>query len=130
MANEEKKDFNDMLRQERDMPRIQTITDGASIRKYGGSRMLLAPPLDYDRLMRTVPFGRLTTVGELRACLARRYGADFTDPLTAGLFVSMAAWASTSGWWSTLVREILDTPAKSRLSNPTTEISSGTFLPL
>lgn len=43
MANEEKKDFNAMLRQERDMPRIQTITDGASLRKYGGSRMLLAP---------------------------------------------------------------------------------------
>ena len=108
MANEEKKDFNDMLRQERDMPRIQTITDGASIRKYGGSRMLLAPPLDYDRLMRAVPFGRLTTVGELRAYLARMGGADFTEPITAGAFVSIAAWASEqrgadkTPWWRTL----------------------------
>ena len=56
--------------------------------------MLLAPPLAYDALMRRVPAGKLTTTGELRACLARENGADFTDPMTAGIFVSIAAWAS------------------------------------
>ena len=45
MANEEKKDFNAMLRRDNGMPRIQTVTDEAAIRTYGGSRMLLAPPL-------------------------------------------------------------------------------------
>ena len=71
MANEEKKDFNAMLRRNNGMPRIQTVTDEATIRTYGGSRMLLAPPLAYDALMRRVPAGKLTTVGELRAHLAR-----------------------------------------------------------
>ena len=33
-------------------------------------------------------------MGELRAHLARESGADFTDPMTAGIFVSIAAWAS------------------------------------
>ena len=94
MANEEKKDFNAMLRRDNGMPRIQTVTDEAAIRTYGGSRMLLAPPLAYDALMRRVPAGKLTTVGELRAYLARENGADFTDPMTAGIFVSIAAWAS------------------------------------
>lgn len=94
MANEEKKDFNAMLRRDNGMPRIQTVTDKATIRTYGGSRMLLAPPLAYDVLMRRVPAGKLTTVGELRAHLARESGADFTDPMTAGIFVSIAAWAS------------------------------------
>ena len=94
MANEEKKDFNAMLRRDNGMPRIQTVTDEAAIRTYGGSRMLLAPPLAYDALMRRVPAGKLTTTGELRACLARESGADFTDPMTAGIFVSIAAWAS------------------------------------
>ena len=92
MANEEKKDFNAMLRRDNGMPRIQTVTDEAAIRTYGGSRMLLAPPLAYDALMRRVPAGKLTTTGELRACLARENGADFTDPMTAGIFVSIAAW--------------------------------------
>ena len=67
MANEEKKDFNAMLRRDNGMPRIQTVTDEAAIRTYGGSRMLLAPPLAYDALMRRVPAGKLTTTGELRA---------------------------------------------------------------
>lgn len=94
MANESKKDFNAMLRDSKGMPRIQEIADAASIAKYGGRRMLLAPPLDYDALMRQVPPGRLTTVGLLRQQLAERYGADFTDPITAGIFVSIAAWAA------------------------------------
>lgn len=94
MANVEKKDFNAMLRRDNGMPRIQTVTDEAAIRTHGGSRMLLAPPLAYDALMRRVPTGKLTTVGELRAHLARESGADFTDPMTAGIFVSIAAWAS------------------------------------
>ena len=94
MPKEDQKDFNAMLRQQRDMPRVQTVTDPGTIAKYGGSRMLLAPPLAYDAVMRAIPFGRLTTAGEIRAHLARRHQADFTDPMTAGIFISIAAWAS------------------------------------
>lgn len=39
MANEEKKDFNAMLLENKDMPKIKIITDSASIKKYGGERM-------------------------------------------------------------------------------------------
>ena len=108
MAGEDKKDFNAMLRQAKGMPRIQTVTDPATIEKYGGTRMYLAPPLAYDRLMRQIPWGKLTTVGELRAFLARQGGADFTEPISAGAFVSIAAWASfqrrqdPTPYWRTL----------------------------
>ena len=97
-----------MLADSRGMPRHQTITDARSIARYGGSDMYLAPPLAYDGLMRQVPPGRLTTVGDLRRHLARAAGADFTDPMTAGIFVSIAAWAShqraqdDTPWWRTL----------------------------
>ncbi len=108
MANEQNKDFNAMLQNSKDMPKIQTITDEKSIRKYGGSRMYFAPPIDYDKAMRRVPFGRLTTVGALRESFARQAGADLTEPITAGVFVSIAAWASEqrradeTPWWRTL----------------------------
>ena len=108
MANEAQKDFNAMLHRETDMPRIQIVTDEATIRKYGGERMFFAPPLAYDAAMRRVPFGRLITVGDIRAHFARENGADFTDPITAGIFVSIAAWASNqratdeTPWWRTL----------------------------
>lgn len=108
MANESKKDFNAMLHDSKDMPKIQLITDARSIEKYGGSRMYFAPPIDYDRAMRRVPFGMVTTVGTIRMLFARQNGADFTEPITAGVFVSIAAWASAqrSGdetpYWRTL----------------------------
>ena len=99
MANEASKDFNAMLRDGKDMPKIQIITDEKSSEKYGGSRMYFAPPLDYDRVMRQVPEGKVITVGKLREYFARQNQADFTDPITAGIFVSVCAWASFQ--WST-----------------------------
>lgn len=108
MANEASKDFNAMLRDGKDMPKIQIITDEKSIEKYGGSRMYFALPLDYDRVMRQVPEGKLITVGELREFFARQNQADFTDPITAGIFVSICAWASfqrstdETPYWRTL----------------------------
>lgn len=108
MANEDKKDFNMMLHDSKDMPKIQTITDEQSIKKYGGDRMYFAPPMDYDKAMRRVPFGKLLTVGDIRDYFAKQNGADFTEPITAGIFVSIAAWASyqrtddKTPYWRTL----------------------------
>ena len=108
MANEEKKDFNAMLRRDNGMPKIQIVTDQKTIEKYGGTRMYFAPPADYDRVMKAVPVGKLLTVGGIREYFARKNGADFTDPITAGIFVSIAAWASCqregdeTPYWRTL----------------------------
>ena len=108
MANETRKDFNAMLRDSKDMPKFQTITDQRSIEKYGGDRRYFAPPIDYDAVMKRVPCGKVITVGTIRGCFARRSGADFTEPITAGIFVSIAAWASEqrdadkTPWWRTL----------------------------
>lgn len=108
MANEHEKDFNAMLADPKDMPKYQTITDAKSIAKYGGSRMYFAPPMAYDRVMRLVPWGKLLTVGAIRDYFAKQSGADFTDPITAGIFVSIAAWASEqraddpTPYWRTL----------------------------
>ena len=108
MANEEKKDFNAMLHDSKDMPKFQTITDRKSIEKYGGSKMFFAPPIEYDRIMKQIPYGMVITVGKIREYFARQNGADFTDPITAGIFVSIAAWASDqrsedeTPYWRTL----------------------------
>ena len=80
MSNEEKKDFNKMLNDCKDMPKIQVITDEKSIQKYGGNRMYFA----------------------------KENNADFTEPITAGIFVAIAAWASEqrgedeTPYWRTL----------------------------
>lgn len=108
MAHEAKKDFNAMLHDSKDMPKMQIVTDEATIKRYGGERMFFAPPLAYDTVMKTIPAGFVTTVGEIRAYFARENDADFTDPITAGIFVSIAAWASeqresdATPYWRTL----------------------------
>ena len=108
MANEDKKDFNTMLHDNKDMPKFQTITDLKSIEKYGGDRMYIAPPIDYDKIMKQIPFGKVITVGKIREYFAKKNGADFTEPITAGIFVSIAAWASyqreeeNTPYWRTL----------------------------
>ena len=97
-----------MLNDSKDMPKFQVITDEKSIEKYGGNRMYFAPPIDYDRVMRLVPYGKLLTVGVIREHFAKVKGADFTEPITAGIFVSIAAWASyqrsedKTPYWRTL----------------------------
>ena len=79
-----------------------------SIEKYGGNKMYFAPPIDYDKVMKQIPCGRVITVGKIREHLAKLNGADFTEPITAGIFVSIAAWASyqrsndETPYWRTL----------------------------
>lgn len=108
MAQEEKKDFNAMLYNNKDMPKFQTITDAKTIEKYGGDLMYFAPPIDYDKVMKQIPYGKIITVGKIREYFARKNGADFTEPLTAGIFISIVAWAShqrkenKTPYWRTL----------------------------
>lgn len=97
-----------MLKNSKDMPKIQIVTDERTVKIYGGSKMLFAPPIFYDELMKRVPKGKLITVEQIRKHLAKENGADFTDPMTAGIFVSIAAWASyqrttdITPYWRTL----------------------------
>ena len=92
----------------KDMPKFQIITDEKSIEKYGGNRMYFAPPIAYDEVMKKIPYGKVITVGKIREFFAKENGADFTEPITAGIFVSIAAWAShqrledKTPYWRTL----------------------------
>lgn len=94
MANENKKDFNAMLNNKRNMPKITEIKDEACIKKWGGKTLVVAPPADYDKYMRQVPEGKLITTSELRKKVAKDYQVEVCCPLTCGIFVQIAAWAS------------------------------------
>ncbi len=97
-----------MLHDNKDMPKFQVITDQKSIEKYGGKYMYFAPPIDYDKVMKKIPYGKVITIGKIREFFAKENDADFTEPITAGIFVSIAAWASyqrtedKTPYWRTL----------------------------
>jgi hypothetical protein len=56
--------------------------------------MLVPTPLLVARALRRVPAGRLITAAQLRTRLARRAGADFTCPMTTGIFLNIIAGAT------------------------------------
>lgn len=106
------KNPNQKLCDNKDMPKVEVLDDPKAIARYGGSRMLIAPPLEYDALMKTIPYGKITTTDRLRAHLANQHNADFTCPLTCGIFVNVVAHASVerdgvdeTPWWRTLKKD-------------------------
>ena len=75
--------------------KIVPIPEGMRKQCGGVDGTLLIPrPLDVDAAIRKIPAGRLMTMSELRANLARKFGATTTCPLCAGMFVRIAAEAA------------------------------------
>lgn len=109
--NMARKSFNEKLNYSKNMPRIVEVTDPRAVLRYGGTKMLIAPPLAYDEIMRKVPPGKVITSDCIRKYLAKKHGADYTCPLTAGLFINIAANASAEGktdeipYWRTLKKD-------------------------
>lgn len=104
---EKVKDFNKRMNDSKDMPKLVVLDEEAS-KKWKGEKMIIAPPIDYDALMKKVPEGKLITTDILRKTLAKKYNADITCPLTCGIFVNICAWASSqreediTPYWRTL----------------------------
>ena len=89
-----RKTYNEKLNDSKNMPVVEVLTSPKMISRYGGDRMLLAPPLAYDAIMRKVPEGKIITSDKIREYLARMHNADFTCPMTAGIFINTVAHAS------------------------------------
>jgi len=90
-----KKTFNEKLQVANGLPKIEFIGyDHKMAQRFGCGNMLVAHPLEYDDVMRRVPYGKLITSEEIRKYLAQKHGADFTCPLTAGIFINLVAHAS------------------------------------
>ena len=107
----QKTTFNQKLRDSRDMPKVVEVTDPKAKAIFGGSKLLIAEPMAYDRIMRTVPPGKVVTADGIRQYLAKKHGADATCPLTAGIFITLAAKASLergtdpTPYWRTLKKD-------------------------
>ena len=93
MAKEDKKDFNEMMNTKKDMPKFITL-EGDAAKSWGGETMVIAPPIDYDELMKKVPKGKLVTPKIIRKAIAKKYNVDVACPLTCGIFINIVAWAS------------------------------------
>jgi len=56
--------------------------------------VVIPAPREVDEIMKSVPRGKLTTINQIRAKLAKRHGASIGCPITTGIFASIAARAA------------------------------------
>ena len=98
-----KKTFNEKLASSGDLPKVE---------KLDTKTMVIAAPVEYDQLMKKVPRGKLTTIDRMMAYMAKKHNADCACPMTAGIFVNIAAHASEeragkkeTPWWRTLKKD-------------------------
>ena len=78
----------------KDLPRVADIPPQLALRWGVSGRMVIPAPREVDEVMRRVPRGRLITVNQIRAALARKHRVDTACPITTGIFASIAARAA------------------------------------
>jgi hypothetical protein len=88
-----KKTWREKLADDKGLPKVLPITEKMS-RKWGTGTVALPAPREVDALMRSVPKGKLITINEIRAALARKHGATIGCPIVTGIFAWIAAGAA------------------------------------
>jgi hypothetical protein len=88
-----KKSWREKLADAKDLPKVFEVT-GKMSKRFGEGRMVIATPREVDALMKKVPRGRVVTINELRAALAKKHRADMACPITTGIFSWIAAHAA------------------------------------
>ena len=75
------------------LPKVEKITDKMS-KRWGTGTVVIPAPIEVDEMMRKVPAGKLVTINEIRAALARKHQATIGCPMTTGIFAWVAAHAA------------------------------------
>jgi alkylated DNA nucleotide flippase Atl1 len=88
-----KKTWREKLADDKDLPKCGLIA-GRMTQRWGSGTMVIPAPREVDEVMRKVPKGKLITINEIRACLAKKHGVSIACPITTGIFAWIAAHAA------------------------------------
>ena len=89
-----KKTFNEKLMNPQEPEIIDMSNKKNFVEKYGGNKMLIATPMQYNNVMKSIPEEKVITSDIIRNYLAENHNADYTCHLTAGIFINIVAKAS------------------------------------
>jgi len=88
-----RKSWSEKLKDNKGLPKVERITEKMS-KRWGTGTVVIPAPREVDEIMKNVPKGKLTTINEVRAFLAKRHGATIGCPITTGIFAWIAANAA------------------------------------
>jgi alkylated DNA nucleotide flippase Atl1 len=106
-----RKSWQEKLADSKGLPKVVKIS-GKMRKRWGTGTVAIASPMEVDALLRRVPKGKVATINQLRAAIARKHGATIGCPITTGIFAWIAAHAAEEAaaagkkritpWWRTL----------------------------
>ena len=88
-----KKSWQAKLADSKDLPKVVRI-EGKMSKRWGEGTVVIPAPAEVDAVMRTVRPGKLITIDEIRARLAKKHSATIACPITTGIFAWIAAHAA------------------------------------
>jgi alkylated DNA nucleotide flippase Atl1 len=88
-----KKSWCEKLNESKDLPKVEKIT-GKMSKRWGTGTVAIPAPAEVDEIMRRVPEGKLVTINDIRATLAKKHRATIGCPITTGIFAWVAANAA------------------------------------
>lgn len=86
----QRKTWREKLEDAKDLPKVAKIT-GKMSKRWGKGTVVIPSPIEIDELMRKVPKGKITTINEIRAAVAKKHKATIGCPITCGIFANIAA---------------------------------------
>jgi hypothetical protein len=96
MATRARKSWREKLVDSKGLPSVCEIA-GKMTTRWGTGTMVVPAPVEVDTLMKRVPKGKLVTINELRAALAKKHNVTIACPITTGIFAWIAAHAAAEG---------------------------------
>ena len=88
-----RKSWREKLADSKGLPKVEPIT-GRMMQRWGDGTVAIPAPLEVDAVMKQVPRGKLITINEIRAVLAKKHDATVGCPITTGIFAWIAAHAA------------------------------------
>ncbi len=106
-----KKSAIEKLKQSKGLPKVVKIS-GKLAKRWGKGTLAIPAPLEVNEIMKKIPKGKLITINEIRAIIAKKHKATISCPITCGIFASISAQAAEeerkmgkkeiTPWWRTL----------------------------
>lgn len=111
MKHTDTRSYNEQLNDNGDMPKFRIMHSDSKSPKSKDSVVIIAPPTEYDELMKKIPCSKLTTNEHIKAYIAKKYKADYTCPVSSRKFIILAALSSAerenneTPYWRTLKKD-------------------------
>jgi alkylated DNA nucleotide flippase Atl1 len=88
-----RKSWEEKLNDAKDLPKVVRLK-GKAKRRWNAETLAIASPREIFSFIQKVPAGKVATIADLQAAVAKKHDAEMGCPLTTGIFTWIAAHAS------------------------------------